>query len=395
MAIEVCPNGPSKLGKQRYGDSEIPGYDPSNPDFDYGFRPEDIEDDLESICSDSSFQYSLVKQTLDISKKYGFDGICPDDTGRVIMDLGIADYADDIWTSILKPEKPDRGLYGLDGGLYGEILREKLSEYLGKNIDANAFALDSYANMIKHLRWQVKYVSSDNFLMSGYYFLPLDIKFEDENGDETFWKSIIASEDATVSDQFNIWHPSFARWAYNTFNLGYRVLRTDLRRTTDINLECGGDLELSSALKSRRDVTIGTLIATAWANKVHVDINDPRDCKIFSKSEDKWDDTDKLISNYIKMRSRTDKLWYEGEIGLPLFAEEESQKLLYHQKLNDPVVNIEGEYEFLGGNALKDTPTVDERNNFSPELFSEVDEPYTILYSLPSEFGEKGRILHV
>ena len=345
LAVEICPSGPSKMG-------------PAN--FDAGFDPAVIVEDLDSDPkNDPSFHYQEVKQTLWLTQEYGFDGICPDDTGRLIMAAGPASYKDDPWTRLLHPESPSSSLYGVCECEFCTQLQEAAMA------DDDLFALDSYANMIKHMRWQTKDNNPEGFLMSGDYLVPSDVG----------WTSIVASEDVSVSDQFNIWMPSFARWAYRTFNLGYRVLRTDLRRS----------LMLQPVPSfGRRDLLIGVLIATAWANKVHVDVNDPRDVKLFSRDEEEWDDADKLVYNYVRMRASLDHQYNTGQIAVPLFAEEEAQELLYHKKLADPVVNIQGEYDFV--NAVP--------HGFPPCIISE-EEPYTILYSLPGEHGERGRILHV
>jgi len=345
LAVEICPSGPSKTG-------------PANADA--GFDPAVIAEDLDiDPKHDPSFHYQEVKQTLWLTQEYGFDGVCPDDTGRLIMAAGPADYADDPWTLAMHPELPSDSLYGVCECGYCTQLQEAAIA------DDDSFALDSYANMLKHMRWQTKYNNPEGFLMSGDYLVPSDVE----------WDSIVASEDISVSDQFNIWMPSFARWAYRTFNLGYRVLRTDLRRS----------LMLQPVPSfGRRDLLIGVLIATAWANKVHVDVNDPRDAKLFSRDEEEWDDADKLVYTYVRMRASLDHQYNTGQIAVPLFTEEEAQELLYHKKLADPVVNIEGEYEFV--NAVP--------HGFPPCIISE-EEPYTILYSLPGEHGERGRILHV
>ena len=390
LAVEICPSGPSKKGLDHYPSTVVPGYSDEQPDFDYGFHSEEI--DINSpMPQDVSYHYELVWQAKYLIEHYGFKGIHCDDTGRLIMDTSLVGhlpppYADDVWTGLLFPKPPSKSLYGTcENSKYCQKLRNKIGA------SPDGFDLNSYSNMLKHIRWQVKSKDTDKFLFTDPYFVPSDVEFENGEGEKTWWKSIHASTDVLSTDQFCIWHYSFARWAYETFNSGYRVLRTDLRRTL---LDQPDPLRTlpKKALAERPDLTRGVLLATAWANKVHCDLNDPRDAKLFSKAEDEWGDNETLVANYVKMRSKLQELYKDHDIGVPLFSDEESQELLYHKQftnsnihyLKDPTlknVNVKGEYEFVGGKVCN--------------LEEAASEPYTILYTLPSEYGEKGRILHV
>ena len=358
LAVETCTSGPSKRGIKKYANSTIPGYDPIKPDFDYGFHPEEILPDLNvSPKFDPSFHYEEVKQVLWLFKNYGVDGLCLDDTGRLIMGIGKAKYADDLWHSLMHPTLPSdpKNLYGV---CHDKVYCDPLMKLL--NADEDKFTLNSYANMIKHIRWQIKYVNPDGFLMSGDYLVPSDVG----------WKSIVASEDISTSDQFDIWRSSFARWAYRTFQCGYRHLRTDLRRTMMPGLGSQSVIGLSI----RPDLTLAIMVATGWANRVNVEPGDPDNCRILSLDKAYWTNTEKLLYNYIRMKKE-----------IPHLFMEEAQQLLYHKKLKDPVVNLPGEYEFLGGEIC--------RNKFLDK--NDVEEPYTILYTIPCEYGEKYRILHI
>ena len=388
LAVEICPSGPSKKGLEDYPSTVVPGYSDEQPDFDYGFHPEEI--DINSpMPQDVSYHYELVWQAKYLIEHYGFNGIHCDDTGRLIMDTSLVGhlppaYADDVWTGLLFPKPPSKSLYGT-------CENSKYCQKLRKGASPDGFDLNSYSNMLKHIRWQVKSKDTNKFLFTDPYFVPSDVEFENGEGEKTWWKSIHASTDVLSTDQFCIWHYSFARWAYKTFNSGYRVLRTDLRRTL---LDQPDPLRTlpKKALAERPDLTRGVLLATAWANKVHCDINDPRDAKLFSTDEEVWGDKEKLVANYAKMRSKLQELYKNHDIGVPVFSDEESQELLYHKQftnsnihyLKDPTlknVNVKGEYEFVGGKVCN--------------LEEAASEPYTILYTLPSEYGEKGRILHV
>jgi hypothetical protein len=360
LAVETCHTGPSKLGMKEYGNSSIPGYDPVNPDFDYGFYPEDILPDLNvSIKFDPSFHYEEVKQILWLSKNYRVDGISVDDTGRLIMGMGKAEYADDLWHNLICPALPSdpNNLYGV---CYDEVYCSPLRELV--NADKDSFTLNSYANMVKHMRWQVKYIDPNNFLISSDYLVPSDVG----------WKSIVASEDVSSTDHFDIWRSSFARWAYRTFQDGYRHLRTDLRRT----LMPGLGSQSIIGLSNRPDLTLAIMIATSWSNNVNVEIGDPGNCRILSRDKAYWTNTEKIVYNYLRMKKEISYLFME-----------EAQQMLYHKKLNDPIVKLPGEYEFLGGKIKGGN-----LNKYSQE---EVEEPYVILYTIPCEYGEKFRILHI
>jgi len=358
LAVETCTSGPSKLGMEKYGNSSIPGYNPIKPDFDYGFHPKEILPDLNTSPEfDPSFHYQEVKQVLWLFKNYGVDGLCLDDSGRLIMGVGKAKYADDLWHSLIHPTLPSDpdNLYGV---CHDDVYCDPLMKLL--NADEDKFTLNSYANMVKHIRWQIKYVNPDGFLMSGDYLVPSDVG----------WKSIVASEDISTSDQFDIWRPSFARWAYRTFQCGYRHLRTDLRRTMMPGLGSQSVIGLSI----RPDLTLAIMIATAWANNVNVEISDPNNCRILSLDKSYWTNKEKLIYNYIRMKKEISYLFME-----------EAQQLLYHKKLKDPIVKIPGEYKFLGGEVCN-SKFLDKQD---------VEEPYTILYTIPCGYGEKFRILHI
>jgi len=360
LAVETCTSGPSKLGMEKYGNSSIPGYDPLRPDFDYGFHPEEILPDLNvSPKFDSSFHYQEVKQVLWLFKNYGVDGLCLDDTGRLIMGFGKAEYADDLWHSLMHPALPSdpTNLYGV---CHDDVYCDPLMKIL--NADEDKFTLDSYANMLKHIRWQIKYVNPDGFLMSGDYLVPSDVG----------WKSIVSVEDLSTSDQFDIWRSSFARWAYKTFQCGYKHLRTDLRRTMLPGLGSQSVIGLSI----RPDLTLAIMMVTGWANKVDVELGDPDKCRILSLDKPYWTKKEKLVYNYIRMKKEIPELFME-----------EGQQLLYHKKLKDPVVNIPREYEFLGGEIC----------NIKGKTLGKKDvkEPYTILYMIPCEYGEKLRVLHI
>jgi len=155
------------------------------------------------------------------------------------------------------------------------------------------------------------------------------------------------------------------------------------------------------------------MMATAWANRAHCDFNNNRDLD-FNKDGDLDPATNGEISlfsgldfdfevwknglhdfprvgnivNYLLMRKKLDEA-YPNQVPIPLFREREAQELLYNQRfLNYPngnvdEVNIEGEYEYLDGRICNPTGS------------DYAEEPYTILYSLPGEYGEKGRILHI
>jgi len=387
LAVEVCLSGNAKGGIEANNDAGF-SYDTIEGDIDY-YNANGLSD------NDPSWHYEKVKQIHFIRKEYGFDIINADDTGRLVMKPGIAPYADDFWTNIMRPGCPTdpEALYKECDCSFCETLRNQAGA------TEAGFALDSYANMIKHMRYQVKGADGldDGVLMSGDYFAPSDVRWS-EKGTETYWKSIVASEDAAVSDQFYVWKGSFARWAYNTFNLGYRVLRTDLNRSF---LEIPGLRFKPEGYIYRSDLQKALLMVTAWANRVHCDLNDSRDMEgdgkigsLFSSLEDdfaNWRDTSssgiKTIVNYIQMRNTTDQL-YPDTLPIPLFKEEESQKLLYHKRFADYAdmgeVNIEGEYQFVEAEPCGE-----------PACTSDDEEPYTILYSVPGEIGEKGRILHI
>jgi len=365
LAVEVCPSGPSKTG-------------PANADT--GFAPSTIRKDLHTPPqNDPSFHYQEVKQALWIAEEYGFTGVCPDDTGRLIMapgpagvDLdGLLDWLDDpvlpddLWTLILHAEPPSNSLYGACECDLCDNLREQAEA------DPNQYALDAYANMLKHMRWQVRDAQPRGFLMSGDYLVPTDVG----------WRSLPWCEDVSVSDQFNIWKPSFARWAYQTFNLAFRVLRTDLRRSLERVIP--GISQPETAF-GRSDLLLGVLVSTAWANRVHVDINDPRDVELFGVEPKDWSSTEKQVFRLIRMRRELDRMYESGEVSVPLYAEEASQKLLYHSRLEDPVVQLPGECTLVSA-VSRGTGPCD----------TESDEPYAVLYSVPCEYGEQGRILHV
>lgn len=395
LALEVCPSGPSKMGSA-WEDSG----------FEYSKIKEDIDNYYEKNGNynnlsgeDPSWHYEQVKQMHFLAKKYGFDIINVDDTGRLIMKAGPAPYyKNDVWASLLGPACPT------DLITYKTCDDDKYCQHRREDVGAtkDGFALDSYANMLKHMRWQLKPPSEDDehcgALMSGDYFVPSDVTWNNEKGQKTYWKSITAVEDASVTDQFSVWESEFARWAYKNFNIGYRVLRTDLRRTfTFIPLlrpEFTGYTD-----KHRRALQMSLMLATAWANRVHCDLNDARDVKdkfdqsLFSNLDEDFEDWQKelnsdvkTIVNYLLMGKKLDEA-YSNIVPIPLFKEREAQELLYNQRFEDYYdmknINKEGEYYYVDGKIC------------DPSGSDFASEPYTVLYSLPCEYGEKGRILHI
>lgn len=395
LALEVCPTGNSTEG-WAWEDS--------------GFEYSDIEADIDNFYNehgdynnlsgeDPSWHYEQVKQMHFLAENYGFDIINVDDTGRGITKPGPAPYyKEDVWAFLLRPgcpTDPETPYKTCDDNRYCQPRREAAVA------TKDGFALDSYANMLRHMRWQLKPSGEDNehgsALMSGDYFVPSDVTWDNEEGQKTYWKSITAVEDASVSDQFDVWESEFARWAYTNFNLGYRVLRTDLRRTFTFIHGLRPEFPRHD---DRPALQKSLMLATAWANRVHCDLNDERDVKeVFSQSlfsdlnnedfEDWRDDLNDdvtIIVNYLLMRKKLDEV-YPDNVPLPLFKEREAQELLYHQRFVNYYdmkdINQEGEFYYLYGEIC------------NPSGSDYASEPYTVLYSSPCEYGEKGRILHV
>lgn len=328
FAYQISPCGPARYGLANNENA---------------FSPEIVWSDFNSWTSDPSHHYQTVRQVNWLIRNYDFDGISTDDTGRLIMGFGSAPYADDIWSDYMHPEKPTNSLYNISEDKYCKELRD--------DKDKDYFAMDSFANMIKHMRLQIKDNNPEKILISNDYFVPSDVD----------WESIISSEDMSASDQFNIVKPSFARWAYLTYSDGYKTLRNDMRRTLlGIPWEfriAGVPIRFDDpinpkASKDRPDMVRGVLLAISWANKVHTEI-----------ILDELKKAERLIRSYVDMR-RTVKL--------PVYSEM-SQELIYHSNLKEPS-------GFLSGLELEQTGS---------------EKAYAVLYRIPSDYGEKARILHV
>jgi len=179
----ACPYGQSNSG---YADDTS------------GFSPEVIDYDLQNdIWDDPSYHYNLVKQFRWLVKNYEFDIFFVDDTGRLVMGcLSTGSYPikfdsnETCEPPLTYLAKPSHNNNPYDE--YTDNLASSLKQYLevkhSITIDYDDFTLDSYANMLRHVRWQLKNWSGEKALFSSDYFVP--------------WDSIAASEDGTSTDQF-------------------------------------------------------------------------------------------------------------------------------------------------------------------------------------------------
>jgi hypothetical protein len=334
LIAQTTPAGPSKFG---------PG------DDDAGFHPDVVDVDLDSDWStDPSFHYHIVRQVRWIMENYGFDVLAPDDTGRIIQGLGPAEYADWLHPNLIAPRLPEHSFFGLD---HSAPMMEHVQRH---GVDHNRAMLDSWSNLFKHLRWQVKAGHPERIVYSSDYLVPSDVG----------WNTIYGAADMTNSDQNHLGKPSFARWAWRNWQASYKPARNDMRLAS----VPGVTIPVPPTVW-RPDMLAGMMIATSWANGINIQYPLPEGA--FFTPESEWKNEWRYKVNYPRMRQRL------RELGIPVYSEQVGRELLYHTRLNDaPEYQSSDQIEYLGG-------------------WNRPAEPYTILYRLPASHGESARILHV
>lgn len=334
LIAQTTPAGPSKYG---------PG------DQDAGFDPAVIDADLNSDWStDPSYHYHIVRQVRWIMEHYGFDVLAPDDTGRIIQGPGPAEYADWLHPNLVAPRLPENSYFGLD---HSAPMLEHVNRH---GVDHNRAMLDSWSNLFKHMRWQVKAGHPERIVYSSDYLVPQDVG----------WNTIHTAADMTNSDQNHLGKPSFARWAWRNWNASYKPARNDMRLAS----VPGVTIPVPPTVW-RPDMLAGMMIATSWANGINIQYPLPKGA--FFTPESEWQNEWRYKVNYPRMRQRL------RELGIPVYSEQVGRELLYHTRLDDaPQFQSSDQIEYLGG-------------------WDRPPEPYTILYRLPAAHGEKARILHV
>lgn len=206
-----------------YGSSKT-----SYADENSGFSPTVIDNDLASgeNWSDPSYHYHIAKQFRWLVKNYDFDIFFVDDTGRLIMtslgsvigQLPIKFGSNETCkTGLTRLSYPHDTPYGIYNSPEAETLKQQLgSSGSGEFTRDDYFTLDSYANMLRHIRWQLKDVGDDKALFSSDYFVP--------------WPSMVASEDASSTDQFTSDMGDDEKgchilWSEQTYDIGFKPLR--------------------------------------------------------------------------------------------------------------------------------------------------------------------------
>jgi len=197
-------------------------------DEDLGFSPSIIDSDLDSgeNWDDVSFHYHIAKQFRWLVKNYDFDIFKVDDTGRLVMGcgprFGSLKFGSDercltIFSHLAVPSNR-LNPFGPYKGPVSQSLKKHLENKYKMAISDDNFTLDAYANMLRHIRWQLKDAGEDKALVSSDYLVP--------------WPSLVASEDISSTDQF----PSdigksylnkgcHILWSEQTYDEGFKPMR--------------------------------------------------------------------------------------------------------------------------------------------------------------------------
>jgi len=209
------------------------------------FSPSEIDKDLNEgeDWDDPNYHYHIVKQFRWLVKNYDFDIFFVDDTGRLMSALGAgtgpgvdSDETCKVGSPFPEidlgehPAEPSESCHGFYDGEASKKLKQRLETSLKSalgdddfTIDESAFTLDVYANMLRHMRWQLKEPIDDadtrkRALFSSDYFVP--------------WKSLVASEDASSTDKFvsnmgagEVDKGCHILWSEQTYDMGFKPMR--------------------------------------------------------------------------------------------------------------------------------------------------------------------------
>ncbi|HEC77405.1 MAG TPA: PKD domain-containing protein, partial [Thermoplasmatales archaeon] len=345
FAVRPCYVGPSKTG---------PAYN------DNGFNPEYVSNDYDidspTWDSDPSYHYHIVKQYNYLVNRYDFDIIFTDDTGRLVQ-IGLQQALQ----GMKSPVQPSSSGNGIDYSDTANAVKDALGIAESQKDD---FEKDSLSNLLKHLRDQIKSVNNSKAFMTGNYYIPSEVQ----------WYSVASTNDLDNSDQHNIVGPFydskyFAKWAFENHEMNYKPLRTDYIRTLMFfgwmkffSIPFTPDWFMPDELRT-------IITGVSWANNVKI------------SGDFNWIKNYHTLGKSYKMRQTI-----ESSTGIlcKVFKDEESHQLLHHSHMP---------YEYTKFHD-SDEISVTINDDWKKHHFTLYNDPYFVLWSIPNEIGEEGRILY-